>query len=175
MLLDSDESRRQKRFASITLLFAAVVLGVVTFLAIAHGGKNPIPGRLTLAPTFTMQGVIELDSGYPATVEETSAGGCQGMGGYGDLTLGTAVTVADPQGHVVATGKLTTGEPQMTQIDAPALGLPPQNVVASCTLAFVVPNVPEGLASYAVTISHRGTQVFEATAAHDEIQLQLGG
>ena len=39
---------------------------------------------------------------------------------------------------------------------------------------FEVPKVPDGLPSYSVTVTHRGTQVIPKDQAHDVVRLTLG-
>ena len=41
-------------------------------------------------------------------------------------------------------------------------------------MTFEVPKVPDGLPSYSVTVTHRGTQVIPKDQAHDVVRLTLG-
>jgi hypothetical protein len=113
-------------------------------------------------------------------IENTSAGavvdlnnGCRAGGGYSDLNAGTAVTVADPQGHIVATGSIIGGQAKRASMTLPG-DTTATYYVAACLMGFTVPGVPQGLASYSVTVSHRGTQVVTPEQAHDTVKLTLG-
>lgn len=94
---------------------------------------------------------------------------CWTVGGYTDIVAGVAITIADPQGRTVATGALSAGTAQTTHSDVLNA-----DIITQCDFSFMVPNVPNGLASYSVTIGHRGTQVVQAADAHDQVTLQLG-
>lgn len=101
-----------------------IVLGIV--LALTLGGtKHTITGEMTL-----------MDSdGY----DDSIVGGCEGSGGYDDISYGTAVTVRDGAGEILATGSLDSGE-----------------VVGDwCNFTFTVEDVP-GADFYEVEVSHRG-------------------
>jgi hypothetical protein len=87
---------------------------------------------------------------------------CQGEGPYSDLVPGTAVVVTGPQGQVLGTGALGEGVPDMG------------TVLPSCVLPFSVSDIPLNEASYSVTVSHRGTQVFTPDVAHAGIGLTIG-
>lgn len=67
--------------------------------------------------------------------------------------------VQGPQGQTVATGALMDGEIGDGSV---------------CRFAFTVPAVPANLASYSITISHRGTQVLTPEAAHEPVAFTLG-
>lgn len=109
--------------------------------------------------TFTMHGSIAITDSGTTIAEITMVGdNCQGTGPYSDLTPGTAVIVQDPAGKVVATGQLEPGS----------------DTAGVCTEPFTVPSVPDGLSSYSVTISHRGTQVFQPAQAHSGVALTIG-
>jgi hypothetical protein len=41
-------------------------------------------------------------------------------------------------------------------------------------MTFEVPKVPDGLPSYSVTVTHRGTRVIPEDQAHDVVRLTLG-
>lgn len=130
------------------------VVGVLSTLAAT--------GTFEGSSSFVLNGTITV-SGGPDTVATSSDGtGCQGTGGYSDITPGTAVTVANAQGQVIATGALGSGVMASSgELDA-------------CSLSFTVPDVPDGLPSYSITISHRGPQVVPSTEAHSGVALSLG-
>ena len=87
--------------------------------------------------TFTLTGTFELTE----DAVSDGLGGCEGSGGYDDITEGTAVTVYDAAGTVVATGQL--GDSKMSS--------------GTCTFEVAVEDVPRGEDFYKVEISHRGT------------------
>jgi hypothetical protein len=140
----------------------AAVSWVVAIGAILYGlgifttnGRSPLhrAGAFVLTGSITLNGVEFQDWLPEGDV------GCEGTGGYSDMTAGTAVVVADSTGKTVATGSLGTGQ---VQID-------------TCTLPITVPDVPGGLSEYVVTISHRGSQVVPGAQANQPLQLTLGG
>lgn len=149
---------RRPIWAAIGLLaVAAIVVGAVSLAGgFSHSGaRTPttftLHGSVTLIPTIGLYDVL------------FGAGTCQGEGPYSDLSPGTAVLVANAQGQTVGTGSLESGIPQ------------PGDVVNNCMLPFDVAGVPIGLASYSVTISHRGTQVVSPNEAHAGVALTIGG
>ncbi|WP_055713143.1 hypothetical protein [Streptomyces torulosus] len=95
------------------------------------------PAAETEPNTFTLTGTFELTEGAVGD----GLGGCEGSGGYDDITEGTAVTVYDAAGTVVATGRL--GDSTLSS--------------GTCAFEVVVEDVPRGEDFYKVEISHRGT------------------
>ncbi|MHA6793506.1 hypothetical protein ACVGVM_08310 [Pseudonocardia bannensis] len=75
--------------------------------------------------------------------------GCEGSGGYSDITLGTSVTVYDASGTVVGTGHLGRGSA----------------AEGGCTFPITVLNVPGGSSFYQVEVSHRGRITVQAADA----------
>lgn len=84
--------------------------------------------------------------------------GCQGDGGYSDITTGVAVTVGGANGQTLGIG---------------ALGVGHEDSAAECVFPFDV-QVPAGQSLYTVTISHRGTQTLTPDELVTGIQLTLG-
>ena len=84
--------------------------------------------------------------------------GCQGDGGFGDITPGTAVTVAGGTGQTLGIGALGGGQ---------------EDENSACVFPFDVA-VPGGQSVYTVTISHRGTQTFTPAQVASGITLTLG-
>ncbi|MFB7675827.1 hypothetical protein ACFC26_30915 [Kitasatospora purpeofusca] len=85
---------------------------------------------------FTLNGTMTLASSAMDT-----ASGCAGRGGYDDIARGTAVTVYDENGKVLAKEALGTGKSK---------GL------SGCTFPIEVIAVPLGPQFYQVEVSHRG-------------------
>lgn len=138
--------RRTRRW-----LWLAIAAPIVA--AAVAAGFVFIPRALTPpVPTFTLTGEIT------APGVGDGNGGCNTTEGYSDISSGTAVIVASPTGQTVATGALAAG--QITD--------------GVCQFAFTVPSVPGNLASYSITISHRGTQVLTPANAHQPVDLTLG-
>ncbi|MFE3173317.1 hypothetical protein ACFXPA_17700 [Amycolatopsis sp. NPDC059090] len=155
------------------LVFVIAATATVTYVvakpnatALISPASVPLPKN-----TFVLTGILTIESG-PSGVRSTGAGGtdsdCQGTGGYSDLTPGTAIKVSDRSGQVVATGSITSGQVRTTYFDG-------QNVVTGCQLGFTVNDVPDGLPSYVLTVSHRGDQFLTADQAHAPITLTIGG
>lgn len=103
------------------------------------------------------------DPNVAATGAPVLGDSCVTRGGFTDVSEGTAVTIGGPDGKTLAVTALDAGK---VTGDA---GSP-----AQCTFDFDA-NVPDGLASYTVTISHRGTQVFTAQQEREGlVALTLG-
>lgn len=148
----------------VLLLIIGVVVAVGAGVGVAAALGAFSGSSIKAATTFTLSGSITLNpstGAYSVNEVTYAAGSCQGTGPYSDISPGVAVLVADPQGHTVATGSLEAGI-QESGDNGP------------CKLPFDVPNVPLGLASYSVTISHRGTQVVSSAEAHTGVNLTLG-
>jgi hypothetical protein len=103
------------------------------------------------APQVHVRGTLALAS--PGFL--SSYNGCEGTGGYDDITAGVAVTVGGANGQVLGIGALGPGQAGV-----------------ACTFNFDVA-VPAGQSLYTVTISHRGTETFTPAQIGD-IQLTLG-
>jgi hypothetical protein len=108
----------------VAALAALVAVGGILF------GTGVI--RFHHAPaTFTMTGVIEI-SGGGDQITLADDGTCSGTGGFSDMTPGTAVTVADGTGKIVATGSLGPGSQ------------PANGIGLECDLPITVDAVPLG-------------------------------
>lgn len=140
-----------------------ILVGVVILLALGVGGlgfalfrqsddDKPTPAASDAAPTFEVDGTVELKAGQFVTVNDT---GCRGYDGFEDLTMGAAVTIIDAAGAVVGVGHINS-----LSLDGGMQG--------TCTLSFSVPNVPTGKGFYGVEVSHRSAVKF------DEAQLKSG-
>jgi hypothetical protein len=70
--------------------------------------------------------------------------GCEGSGGYDDISEGTQVTVSDGSGKTIALGSLRAGR----QVDR-----------FRCTLDFSIAGVPDA-DFYKVEVAHRGALTF---------------
>lgn len=131
---------------------AAVVAALAVVIVALAGGFG--------AGTFTMTGsLIVIDQSSLLPDLQTDKANCQGTGGFSDLSPGTAVLVQDSTGQTIATGSLAAGKRD------PSSG--------ACLMPFTVTDVKDGLGSYSVTISHRGTQVFTAANAHSGVILTI--
>ncbi|MBL3664503.1 hypothetical protein JL475_00385 [Streptomyces sp. M2CJ-2] len=97
--------------------------------------------------TFTLEGSFALLEGGSDT-----GSGCEGSGGYDDISEGTSVTVYGASGDVIATGRLG---------DSETIGY------GTCTFDVAVPDVPKGEKFYKVEVSHRGTVQMSAEEAEN--------
>ncbi|WAU82215.1 hypothetical protein O1Q96_22070 [Streptomyces sp. Qhu-G9] len=95
--------------------------------------------------TFTLTDTFELTKDAVGN----GLGGCKGSGGFDDIAEGTAVTVYDAAGTVIATGHL--GVSTLSS--------------GTCTFDVAVEGVPKGKEFYKVEISHRGTVQLSADDA----------
>lgn len=111
--------------------------GATSVSSITADGK---PAAVEAAPkgTFTLTGEFVLTDG----VISDGTDGCEGSGGYDDISLGTSVTVYDAAGAVIATSFLL-----LSEYDEAA---------GTCTFDVSVDDVPGGQDFYQVEISHRG-------------------
>jgi hypothetical protein len=121
---------------------AAVAIGVGVYFATQSGGQVHVRGTLTLAP-----------GGFDA-----GGNGCEGSGGYSDISAGTAVVVGGATGQTVGIGALGPGQ---------------EDDSSNCVFSFDVA-VPSGQSVYTVTISHRGTQTLSSDELTNGINLSLG-
>ncbi|MFI9817563.1 hypothetical protein [Saccharothrix variisporea] len=84
---------------------------------------------------------------------------CKGDGGYSDIFDGTAVTVYDAAGKVLALGKLENSK----------------FINGDCEFTFTVAGVPDGEQFYQVEVAHRGKVSFPADKARaGAVGLTLG-
>jgi hypothetical protein len=124
--------------------------------------------------TFTLSGTVDLTDAS-GVLQDSTGQTCRGAGGYSDMQPGTAVTVQNATGATIGTGALATGVPHFTHRDAiPVAGIPAMDVLSACEFAFEVPDVPDGLPTYVVSVSARGRQVVDASQVHAVLTLTLG-
>ncbi|MFF4791860.1 hypothetical protein ACFY2M_19325 [Streptomyces sp. NPDC001276] len=125
---------------------AAGLVGLAVGAGLVGGAwlitANSGPGK---PDTFTLKGAFALKEG--AT---DNASGCEGTGGYKDISEGTAVTVYGAAGDVIATGQLGNSESPSWR---------------TCIFDVSVPDVPKGEKFYKVEVSHRGTVQLTAKEA----------
>jgi hypothetical protein len=141
-----------------------VTLGVVIFVAIvAASGFLALSASGALAAHHTINGSITLidtsnNTLFPGIT--AVAGGCQGSGGYSDMSPGDGVTVKDGDGKLLATTTLGSGSGTTTR----------------CTFDFSLPNVPEA-AFYTIEVGRRGGLSYplaEMKAQDWSVELTLG-
>lgn len=160
-------------FAGIGALVAAVAVGaVVTYIAVKPAAPAAAASKTAAASTFLMSGTVTIKNDFSGSVDLLDDTNCQGAGGYSDLTPGTAVTVSDSTGHVIATGALNTGSQTKTHLSGTLAG--DVDVASACVLGFTVNDVPDGLQSYVLAVSHRGNRVVQAAEAHSGVDLSVG-
>lgn len=139
-----------KRYRWLVAALAVVAVALGIFAAVGEASST----------TFTLTGsLIIVDQSSLLPDQQTDTDNCFGTGGFADLVPGTAVVVQDPTGRTIATGSLGTGRRDP--------------VSGACLMPFTVPDVQDGLASYSVTISRRGTQVVSSADAHRGVVLTI--
>ncbi|HEY3712850.1 MAG TPA: hypothetical protein VGL64_25960 [Amycolatopsis sp.] len=158
--------------AAVALLAAAAVGATVTYLAVKPANTAAATPGPVASSTFLMSGSVTIRNDFAGSLAFPDRSTCQGGGGFSDLTTGTAVKVSDGTGHVVATGALNTGAPSTTTLSNTLVG--DAKVTSACVLGFTVNDVPDGLSSYVVTVSHRGDRVVSPTEAHAGVELTIG-
>jgi len=122
------------------LVGGAALVGIVWLVVGLSGSGMDQP------ETFTLGGTMTLTASQLGGSDST----CFGVGGYGDIIEGSAVTVYGANGNVIATGVLGRGTRSSSNI---------------CTFSVRVPNVPANETFYQVEISHRGKVTVEAARA----------
>lgn len=158
---------------------AKLLIGIAAALGLAAGGVvaglalTSDPTSSSPSTTFTLRGSVTIENNNAGSIGYTGAN-CHGAGGFSDLVPGTAVTISNTTGQVVATGALGTTRTTSTVMSAPAIGLSATPYVTGCTMSFAVQNVPDGLPSYVVTISHRAGHVVPGAVARDDVKLSIG-
>ena len=155
--------RNRQLLIPIAEILVLVGVGIAAMLGL-FGNNAPSP-----VTSFRLTGsitIVDSSNGEYGNVDITDENGvCEGSGPYSDLSSGTAVIVANPQGQTVATGALAAGQADSST----------GSVLADrCTLSFAGPDVPRGFSSYTVTISHRGSQVVSAAEAANGVELTIG-
>lgn len=150
------------RWLPVSIVATAAVTALVTSVGFGAFGSGPTPTSTGGGGTFTLTGGITVH-GSDGDIREDGSDNCVGDGGYSDMNAGTAVTVQDSHGAIVATGALAAG----------TFANPDAN--EDCVFPFTVSGVPDGLSQYGVTVSHRGTQIVSASEAHSGVELTLGG
>ncbi|WP_329390242.1 hypothetical protein [Streptomyces sp. NBC_01716] len=155
-------SRRRTLTTGLTgALIGAAIVGATWYgtsndkPATAGSTTKPKPAADDQPDTFALTGDFTLTEG--ATPDDL--GGCEGTGGYADISLGTSITVYDAAGAVIATDMLLLSEYD----------------TGSCTFDINVEEVPTGHEFYQVEIGHRGKiQLSAAEAEAGEFGGTLG-
>ncbi|SHT16017.1 lipoprotein LpqJ [Mycobacteroides abscessus subsp. abscessus] len=134
-----------------------VMIGFASAAAIAAVGIGAfmLYSHLTTPRTFTINGSITI---YDDSVTVSAGSSCRGTGGYRDIGPGTAVTVSDESGTLLAKSQLQSGT----------------SARGSCSLPFEIPYVPTGKKFYKVEASHRGEVNYTESEAKRGITLQIG-
>lgn len=146
--------------AAVVLAGAGVAVGM-SLGSHGSGASGPPPAgsgdtssQVHVWGSLTVAGFNYIDSQRPG--ENYSGDTCTTIGGYNDISAGTAVVIGGPTGQI-GVGALSAG--------AISNG--------GCVFDFDVP-VPAGLSVYTVTVSHRGTQTFSPDQLQGGIQLSIG-
>ncbi|SIE26390.1 hypothetical protein [Mycobacteroides abscessus] len=135
----------------------AVLIGFAGMVATAAVGIGAfmLYSHLTAPRSFTINGSITI---YDDNVAVSPGSSCRGTGGYRDIRPGTAVTVSDESGTLLAKSQLQSGT----------------SAQGSCSLPFEIPDVPTGKKFYKVEASHRGEVNYTESEARRGITLQIG-
>ncbi|KRQ28148.1 hypothetical protein BKG80_06650 [Mycobacteroides chelonae] len=135
----------------------AVMIGFTGAIVIAAIGIGAfmLYSHLTTPRSFTINGSITI---YDDNVSVPPGSSCRGIGGYRDIGPGTAVTVSDESGTLLAKSQLQSGT----------------SAQGTCSLPFEIPDVPTGKKFYKVEASHRGEVNYTESEARRGITLQIG-
>lgn len=146
---------RGYRFGAASGFAAAVLLGAIGVGA--YFGINALTVVNKPNP-FTLTGTLQLNSDSITTSGLPIGYKCAGEGGYTDIGPGTALTVSDETGKLLAKGAIESSYGQS----------------GACTLTFKIYNVPGGATFYKVEVSHRGQMSYTEAEAKAGIDLSLG-
>ncbi|MCX4581989.1 hypothetical protein [Streptomyces sp. NBC_01481] len=144
--------RRTLTAALVGALAGAAIVGAAWYATSSTGDSSKASTAVSKAATsepstFNLTGQFTLNEG----AIDDGAGGCEGTGGYEDISLGTSVTVYDAAGAVIATSSLLLSEFDET--------------ARSCTFDVLVQDVPAHESFYQVEIGHRGKLQLSAQEA----------
>jgi hypothetical protein len=148
---------RTKRFpfgAAGGFVAAVVLIAVgvgVYFLITALTAKDK-------GQPFTLSGTLSLRADSITTSGLPREFACAGKGGYNDIGPGTAVTVANESGTLLAKGTLDSSIGENTW----------------CVFDFDIKDVPAGSKFYKVQISHRGEMSYTEQEARGRVEISLG-
>jgi hypothetical protein len=157
-----------------------IVLALGTGMALlltscsSNGSAEPsmiptYPASVTLAPRIPTAATFDL-IGLLTLYWQHKKDNCTGIGGYGDIGPGTAITVLDDTSKVIALGKL--GIAGFREI-IPAAG--DLDAVGSCIYRVVVADVPVGAVFYQVVFAKRAASTISTSDARaGKFDLDMG-
>lgn len=131
----------------------AVLAAVLLVAWVATSSDGSTSGGVAEAETFTLIGQVELAGAGTFTADDGEDCTGKDSAGYPDIKMGTAVTVYDAAGKVIAMGSLGKGAPVLERYPAP------------CVFPFIAPSVPAGESFYQVEVASRGRVAIEAADA----------
>lgn len=153
---------RRGRVLAIAAGAVVLVLGAVAAVVLLAGSDDPAAGQKTI----TITGTMTLDRGdFEWGVNSTTDLRCYGRRGYDDIRGGAQVTVTDPNGKVIALGKLDEGKATVGS----------DQRATECVFPFKVDGVPASHGFYGVEVSHRGVLRYsEADIQSKKLEFTLG-
>lgn len=144
--LPATPPRRRRTGLVVGLALAALVLvggGVALALALTHGG--PAATSKAQTQTFTATGTL------------TVTGGCESIGGYGDITTGTQVVLTDGAGKTVSVGQLQSTHSSTV-----------------CSYIWTLPDIPVGEKFYGIAVARRGVLQITESQLRAGININIG-
>lgn len=148
-------ARGDRALVAFATLIAVAILGIIGWVLWREAGGGGDPSVET-GDGFTVSGVLELGPAGSFGI----TGGCEGSGGYSDITAGAQVVVRDGDGTKVGLGVLGPGA-----WGGGGSGL--------CVFPFNIQGVPSGGGVYSVEVAGRGEVAFTEDDAEDVV-LTLG-
>lgn len=125
-------------------------------LAYLVGGE--IANANSPAAPFPVTGSVTLNgSGSFVVASDNMGAACEGTGGYSDVRAGTQVAVRDPDGKVIAVGKLEQA----------------YSMMGTCTGNFTL-SVPDGFDFYGITVGDRNELQYSRKQLNAPLDLRLG-
>lgn len=136
-------------FIAGAVLIAALVGGYFGITALVRDDSKP---------PFTINGTLSLRADSITTSGLPSGFACAGKAGYNDIGPGTAVTVSNESGTLLAKGTLESSFGENNW----------------CVFNFTIDDVPAGAKFYKVAVSHRGEMSYTEEEARRRIEVSLG-
>jgi hypothetical protein len=143
------------RFGALGGFIAAVLL--IAAGVGAYFGITALTTKDNEQP-FTINGTLSLRADSITTSGLPTGFACAGKGGYNDIGPGTAVTVANESGTLLAKGILDSSFGEKNW----------------CVFTFNITDVPAGAKFYKVSVSRRGEMSYTEQEARGRIELNLG-
>lgn len=138
--------RRGRTGLVVALVLASLILvGGGTVLAFALTHRGPAATSKAQTQTFTATGTV------------TVTGGCESIGGYGDITDGTQVVLTDGAGKTVSVGTLASTHSSTV-----------------CSYTWTLTGIPVGERFYGIAVARRGVLQITEGQLRTGVDIHIG-